>query len=305
MYKRSGIINLLKPPGVSSFKAIGRVKKILNHPKAGHTGTLDPRACGVLPICFGRATKVIPYLPEDDKEYIAEITLGKTTDTLDSEGTVLSESDKWLDLSLTEIKEAINKISEKKEQLPPMYSAVKKDGKRLYKIARQGKKVKRKARKINIKNAKITAINLPKIRIKIKCSKGTYIRSFARDLGDELNCGAYLTFLIRSKSGPFLLKNTYTYKMIEKEIAKNLDDFLLPMDQPLDYPKLTLKKTAYKKAINGAALDFDDFVDDNSIIENYENVLIYSNQNEFISINEVKKSKEKIKALRVFLIKSR
>lgn len=304
MYKRSGIINLLKPPGVSSFKAIGRVKKILNHPKAGHTGTLDPRACGVLPICFGRATKVIPYLPEEDKEYIAEITLGKTTDTLDSEGEILTENDKWLDLSINEIKEAVNKIASKKEQLPPMYSAVKIDGKRLYKIARKGQKVKRKTREVNIKDTEITFINLPKLRIKIRCSKGTYIRSFARDLGKELNCGAYLSFLIRSKSGPFLLKNTYTYKMIENEITEDKDDFLLPMDQPLDYPKLTLKNTAYKKAINGAVLVFDDFIEENKVIENYDKVLIYSNQGEFISINEVKKSKKKVKALRVFLIKS-
>ncbi|MGM0437448.1 MAG: tRNA pseudouridine(55) synthase TruB [Bacillota bacterium] len=304
MYKKKGIINLLKPPGVSSFKAIGRVKKILNHPKAGHTGTLDPRACGVLPICFGRATKVIPYLPEEDKEYIAEITLGKTTDTLDSEGTILSENDKWLDLSINEIKEAINKISNKKEQLPPMYSAVKKDGKRLYKIARKGEKIERETRKVNIKDTEITFINLPKLRLKIRCSKGTYIRSFARDLGEELNCGAYLSFLIRSKSGPFLLKNTYTYKMIEKEIDENKDDFLLPMDQPLDYPKLTLRKSAYKKAINGAILDFDDFKEKNDIIKGYEKVLVYSDNNEFISINEIKKNKEKVKALRVFRIKS-
>lgn len=304
MYRKKGIINLLKPPGVSSFKAIGRVKKILNHPKAGHTGTLDPRACGVLPICFGRATKVIPYLPEDDKEYIAEITLGITTDTLDSEGNITSRSNRWENLELNEIKNAIKKVSDKKQQLPPMYSAIKKDGKRLYKIARRGEKIDREARKINIKKTNITAVNLPKIRIKINCSKGTYIRSFARDLGKELNCGAYLSFLIRSKSGPFLLKNTYTYKMIEKGIDENKDDFLLTMDQPLNYPKLTLRKSAYKKAINGAILDFDDFKEKNDIIKNYEKVLVNSDKNEFISINEIKKSKEKVKALRVFLIKS-
>lgn len=304
MYREKGIVNLLKPPGVSSFKAIGRVKKIIDHPKAGHTGTLDPRACGVLPICFGRATKVIPYLPEDDKEYIAEITFGKTTDTLDSEGDIISTNNKWKNLKLNEIKRAIKKISDKKEQLPPMYSAVKIDGKRLYKIARKGEKVERNFRKINIKEATIIAINLPKIRIKINCSKGTYIRSFARDLGEVLNCGAYLSFLIRSKSGPFLLKDTYTYKMIEKEIAENRDDFLLAMDKPLNYPKLTLKKSAYKKAINGAVLNFEDFIEDNIKIKKYNEVLVYSDKEEFISINEVKEAKEKVKALRVFRIKS-
>lgn len=303
MYDQSGIINLLKPPGVSSFKAIGRVKKILDHPKAGHTGTLDPRACGVLPICFGRATKVIPYLPEKNKEYIAEITLGKTTDTLDSEGTILTKNDKWQDLSFTEIKQAINKVSSMNEQIPPMFSAVKIDGKRLYKIARKGKKVKREVREININDTTITSINLPKLRLKINCSKGTYIRSFVRDLGEELNCGAYLSFLIRSKSGPFLLNNTYTYKMIEKNISKNKNEFLIPMDQPLKYPKLTLKEKAYKKAINGAVLDFEDFKENKNWIENIEKALIYSKQGEFISINEVKKE-EKVKALRVFRIKS-
>jgi len=304
MYRKKGIINLLKPPGVSSFKAIGRLKKILDHPKAGHTGTLDPRACGVLPICFGRATKVIPYLPEKDKEYFAEITFGKTTDTLDGEGDIISESKDWKKISRDQIKNEIYKISNMDEQLPPMYSAVKKDGKRLYKFARHGEKVKRKPRKINIKNVDIIAINLPKIRIKIKCSKGTYIRSIARDLGQELGCGAYLSFLIRSKSGPFSLKNTYTYKDIKKELENDKDDFLLAMDKPLDYPELILKKSAYKKAINGAVLDFADFKKENDKIKKYQKVLIYSHQGEFISINEVQSSKKQVKALRVLRIKS-
>ena len=298
MFRKKGIVNLLKPPGISSFGAIGRLKKLIDHPKAGHTGTLDPRACGVLPVCFGKATKVIPYLPEGDKEYIAEITLGKVTNTLDAEGDILSENSSWKDLTITDIKKSLNKFIGNIDQIPPMFSAVKQDGKRLYKLARKGKNVKRKTRSISIENIDVLAINLPRFRIKIRCSRGTYIRSLARDIGEDLGCGAYLSFLIRSKSGPFLLKDAVSYKMIEKQINEDKDDFIYSLDWPLDYPGFNLKKFAYKKAINGTKLYFSDFKEDEKLIKNNEIILVYSDSGEFISINEVRE--KKLKPLRVF-----
>ncbi len=298
MFRKKGIVNLLKPPGISSFGAIGRFKKLIDHPKAGHTGTLDPRACGVLPVCFGRATKVIPYIPEGDKEYIAEITLGKVTDTLDAEGDILFESNSWKDLTVANIKDSLKKFIGNIDQIPPMYSAVKQDGKRLYKLARKGKNVERKTRSIKIENIDVLAIDLPRFRIKIKCSRGTYIRSVARDIGKDLGCGAFLSFLIRSKSGPFVLKDAVSYKMIKKQITENKDDFIYPLDWPLEYPGFNLKKSAYKKAINGTKLYFSDFKENEKLIKDNEIILVYSDSEEFISINEVRE--KKLKPLRVF-----
>ena len=298
MFRKKGIVNLLKPPGISSFGAIGRLKKLINHPKAGHTGTLDPRACGVLPVCFGRATKVIPYLPEGNKEYIAEITLGKVTNTLDAEGDILSENNSWENLNVANIDDSLKRYIGNIEQIPPMYSAVKLDGKRLYKLARKGKNVKRKTRSIKIKNIDLIAFDLPRFRIKIRCSRGTYIRALARDIGEDLGCGAYLSFLIRSKSGPFLLKDAVSYKMIEKQINEDKDDFISSLDCPLDYPGFSLKKSAYKKAINGTKLYFSDFKENKKVIKDNEIILVYSDSGEFISINKVRD--KELKPLRVF-----
>lgn len=298
MFRKNGIISLIKPPGITSFGAIGKLKKIMDHPKAGHTGTLDPRACGVLPVCFGKATKVIPYLPEEKKEYIAEITLGTSTNTLDAEGEVISKNNNWKNLNENEIINCIKSFKGEIKQVPPMFSAIKQDGERLYKKARKGKKVKRKERKITIYNLKIISIESKRVRFKVSCSKGTYIRSLARDIGKKLGVDAYLSFLIRTKSGPFTLNKSFTYNMIEKQIFENKDDFLYSLDWPLNYPEYILKNESYKKAINGAILNFFDFKADRNNLIKENKISVYSDEGEFISINEVKEYK--IKALRVF-----
>jgi len=298
LYRKKGIINLIKPPGITSFGAIGKLKKLMNHPKAGHTGTLDPRACGVLPVCFGKATKVIPYLPEGIKEYIAEITLGTTTNTLDAEGEILTQNNKWNNLNEDEIINCVNSFEGEIKQVPPMFSAVKQDGERLYKKARKGKKIKRKKRKVSIYKINIISIEAKRVRFKVSCSRGTYIRSLAHDIGEKLGVGAYLSFLIRTRSGPFNLKKAFTYNMIEKQISENKDDFLFSLDWPLNYPKFALKEESYKKAINGAILNFFDFKADRNTLIKEDKISVYSHNGEFISINEVKSNK--IKALRVF-----
>lgn len=298
MFREKGIINLLKPPGTSSFGAIGRLKKLMDHPKAGHTGTLDPRASGVLPVCFGRATKVIPYLPEAKKEYIGEFTLGKTTNTLDKEGELVSKDESWKELSIDEIRDGLDEFVGEIEQIPPMYSAIKHNGKRLYKLARKGEKIKRKARSVTINSIELISVDLPLLRVKIGCSRGTYIRSLARDIGEKLGCGAYLSFLIRTKSGPFSIKNAVTYKMIESKIKEDQDDFIFSIDWPLVYPEIFVEKRSDKKAVNGAALILDDLKKTPENLEKSDRFLVYSSSRSFVSINEF--NGKKFKPLRVF-----
>ena len=170
MSSNKGIINLIKPVGITSFQAVKEVKKIINVKKAGHTGTLDLLATGVLPICFGRATKVIQYLNETKKEYIAEITIGKTTETLDREGKIVSKTNKWRSLTDIEIKEVVNSFIGEIKQIPPMYSAVHHNGKRLYKLARKGKEVKREPRNITVFYIEILKIDLKNFS-KVKLDK--------------------------------------------------------------------------------------------------------------------------------------
>jgi len=281
-----GIINLIKPVGITSFQAVKEVKKIINVKKAGHTGTLDLLATGVLPICFGRATKVIQYLNETKKEYIAEITIGKTTETLDREGKIVSKTNKWRSLTDIEIKEVVNSFIGEIKQIPPMYSAVHHNGKRLYKLARKGKEVKREPRNITIFYIEILKIDLPIIKLKIGCSKGTYIRALAKDIGDKLKVGAYLSFLIRTKSGPFDIEEAITFKEIKKNI-NNLDEFVSSLDFFLDYPSLNIKPESEKRAVNGVALREYDFVNEIKDYKKGNLILIYGPDNKFISINKV------------------
>jgi tRNA pseudouridine55 synthase len=286
MSDKMGIINVLKPPGMSSFHVVNWIKKNMDIAKVGHTGTLDPRATGVLPVCIGRATKVISHLPEGSKEYIAELRLGKVTDTLDAEGEVVHSSDKWQLLKKSEISRVVNNYIGDLAQIPPMFSAIKYNGKRLYKIARKGEEIEREPRHIKINDIKILSIKLPKVRIKVRCSKGTYIRSLARDIGEELNCGAYLSFLIRTASGPFQIINSYTLRQLSYFDDEQDYSFIIPPDNPLVYKSLNIKNSAYKKAINGTYLNKFDFVTWPDLKDG-EKVLVYSNDGQFISVSEI------------------
>lgn len=301
MSNEPGIINVLKPPGMTSFDVVGYTKKVLQIKKAGHTGTLDPAAAGVLPICLHRATKIIPYLPEEKKEYIAKIKLGEETDTLDADGEIIKSDNNWLNLTGASVEKAVNKFLGEIKQKPPIYSAVKVKGKRLYHYARndEKEKVDIEERPVTIYNIKVLKTDLPFIKIKIKCSKGTYVRSLARDIGVELETCAHLNTLLRTASGPFKLKDTVLINEITKE---NLDNILIPMDKPFDYRKLYVKDYAYKYAINGTKLLSKNFKNWPLDITIGERLLIYG-KDQFISISEVKKDDEDdiyIQPLRVF-----
>ncbi|HEX4451336.1 MAG TPA: tRNA pseudouridine(55) synthase TruB [Kofleriaceae bacterium] len=200
----NGILVLDKPAGTSSAAAVERVKRVLGASRAGHGGTLDPIATGVLAICLGEATKLAGYLLADDKAYEAEAILGVATDTLDRTGVVTDTRD-WQSITRERIERAIAGRRGEHDQVPPMYSALKKGGVSLYKLARRGETIEREPRRVRIDRLELIALELPRIKLEIACSKGTYIRSLVADLGADLGCGAHLAELRRTKSGRFTI----------------------------------------------------------------------------------------------------
>ena len=189
----NGLINVYKEPGFTSMDAVAVLRGILKQKKIGHTGTLDPAAEGVLMVCLGNATKLCTFLEDKDKEYECRMLLGVTTDTEDTTGTVLEKKD--VDCNEEEIVEAIKSFLGDIKQIPPMYSALKKDGKKLYELAREGKVIEREARDIKIFRIDIKEINIPYVTFTVHCSKGTYIRSLCRDIGEKLGCGGCMAQL--------------------------------------------------------------------------------------------------------------
>ncbi|SIQ08937.1 tRNA pseudouridine(55) synthase TruB [Halanaerobium kushneri] len=278
----NGTANILKPPGISSFAFIKSLRWLLDEKKAGHTGTLDPAAAGVLGVCFGKATKTIPFLDDSRKEYICEMKLGTRTDSLDLEGQVIREDLNWNYLSSAEVEAAIISFKGKQQQIPPMYSALHYEGKRLYQLARRGIVVDRKSREVEIFNLEVLEINLPLIRFKAEVSRGTYIRSLVRDIGEKLNTNAVMTFLLRTKSGPFLLENSVTYEQIEKMGP----DILLKPYEPLKLPRYTIKDEEYQRAENGNYLIKENFVESELKIEVGEYFLLFSESGKFLAISQ-------------------
>jgi tRNA pseudouridine55 synthase len=209
-----GVVILDKPKGVTSQRAVERVKKILKVKCAGHTGTLDPFATGVLPICLGESTKVIPFLDEDFKEYEAVLKLGIETDTMDEMGNVINEK-KVGDLDENEVRRVLMKFMGEIRQIPPMFSALKKDGVRLYSLARQGKEVPRSPRTVVIRELNLLDLNPPFIRFFVRCSRGTYVRVLGSDIGKELGLGGHLVELRRIKSGAFGIEGAVSMEDME------------------------------------------------------------------------------------------
>ena len=209
------ILNINKPAGWTSFDVVAKLRGILKVKRIGHTGTLDPDATGVLPICVGKATKLVELLTADTKEYAATMKLGITTDTQDASGSVL-ETHSTDGVTEDDVRRVIAGFIGEIQQIPPMYSAVKVDGKRLYELARQGKEVERKPRTVSLHNIIIVNINLGagEIELKIECSKGTYIRTLCADIGEKLGCGAHMKSLVRTRSGSFKIEQTLTIEDI-------------------------------------------------------------------------------------------
>ncbi|MCK5360317.1 MAG: tRNA pseudouridine(55) synthase TruB [Gammaproteobacteria bacterium] len=223
-----GILLYDKEIGLSSNRALQQVKRLLNARKAGHTGSLDPLASGLLPICFGEATKLSQYLLDSDKRYLTTFKLGETTTTGDGEGEVVDKTP--VNVTLQQLKQGIARFTGIIEQIPPMYSALKKDGQPLYKLARQGIEVERKPRSVEIFELNLISFDGESVELDVHCSKGFYIRSLAVDLGEELGCGAHVTKLRRTAVGKFLIEDSIG--MEDLSAMNNLEQHeqLLPLD---------------------------------------------------------------------------
>ena len=236
-----GFVNLDKPCGLSSNQALQQVKKLFNAAKAGHTGSLDPLASGVLPICFGHATRLSGMLLDADKSYQAGITLGITTTTGDREGEIITRKDFVPDKS--QIQTVLQQFEGDSTQIPPMYSALKKNGQPLYKLARKGVVVAREPRPIHIERVQLLSFEYPHLNIMVTCSKGTYIRTLAEDIGRALGCGAHLHALRRTRAGGFEIGQSVSLAQLQQaRETENLGQYVLPLDTPLQkWPLLRLE----------------------------------------------------------------
>lgn len=261
---KNGIINVYKEPGFTSFDVVAKLRGILHEKKIGHTGTLDPEAAGVLVVCVGNATKVCDLLTDLDKTYDAVIHLGITTDTEDSTGKILSDrTDEATRLSEEKVQNAIMGFVGEYAQIPPMYSARKVGGKKLYELARAGIEVERKARNVSIYSIEITQTNLPYVWIRVHCSKGTYIRTLCADIGDRLGVGGCMKSLERTQVGKFLKSDSWSLSEIEKHAKNNdFERILLPPALLFtDLPMLKIKPEAFKLLQNGNKLLASDFTE--------------------------------------------
>lgn len=252
----NGFVCLDKPQGITSFVAAAKVRRIFGEKKTGHTGTLDPLATGVLPVAFGSATRFIELIPDHDKAYRATFLLGKSTDTLDITGNVLCQSK--VTVKKEDVEAVLPGFLGESMQLPPMYSALKKDGVRLYELARQGKEVERERRKINIFSLGLVGQNANEYTIEVSCSAGTYIRSLIADIGEKLGCPAVMTALTRTKANGIPLGKCVTIEELER--LKNEDrlmEAVIPVDELLSYPSVFVTKPQAIRFSNGGELDLD------------------------------------------------
>ncbi len=274
----NGIINVNKPLGITSHDVVYRLRKILGIKKIGHTGTLDPDASGVLPMCVGKGTKLAEYLTAKDKQYLAVLKLGAFTDTQDASGEIIESFD--VTATEEEIRDAIKGFVGDIMQIPPMYSAIKVDGKKLYELAREGKTVEREPRQVTVKSIEIKNIDMETntVEMLVDCSKGTYIRTLCNDIGMVLGCGGYMAALHRTKSGRFDIKNSFTLDEIEKMAGENDFSFMVSVGEALsEYEKIVLADKNAQRVRNGIKISVEGLNDD-------EIYRVFDEQGEFLAL---------------------
>jgi len=243
----AGILNIDKPSGITSHDVINRVRRLAQMRRVGHAGTLDPLATGVLLVCLGRATRLVEYLTGQPKTYESVIRMGQTTDTYDAEGAITAE--RPITFTEADLAQAITRFQGEIEQVPPMYSAVKQAGQPLYKLARQGKEVERPSRRVTIYKLEVLNWQPPFLSLRIVCSKGTYIRSLAHDLGEMLGCGGHIAALRRAAVGDFRLDTAVSLNDLTSD---NLENYLLPMDTAVSHlPRLDLPEPEASQLLMG------------------------------------------------------
>ncbi|WP_294129424.1 tRNA pseudouridine(55) synthase TruB [uncultured Clostridium sp.] len=288
----NGILNIFKPKGMSSFDVVRVVKKVAKTGKVGHTGTLDPEATGVLPVCIGRATKIIDYIMDSEKVYEVTFKLGIRTTTYDLEGEVLEERD-TSNLRDEDILGVVKDFIGEYSQVPPMYSALKQNGVRLYELARKGIEVEREGRLIKIYNIEDVKINNPYVSMKVTCSKGTYIRSLCYDIGEKLGVFATMTELNRSKTSVFSQEKSININDLTEE---NIEDYIVTMEEALSkYEAIIVHGKYVKLLVNGVRVADNRFTKDKII--NNTLYRVYDENNNFIGLGERNNAGFKIEKL--------
>ena len=296
----NGIINVYKEKGFTSFDVVAKMRGIFHQKKIGHTGTLDPDAEGVLPVCLGKATRVCDLLTDKDKEYEAVLLLGQETDTQDISGEVLNQAE--VTCSPEKVEETILSFVGDYMQVPPMYSALKVNGQKLCDLARKGVTVARQPRQVKIFDIQILEISLPEVRMKVHCSKGTYIRTLCQDIGSKLGCYGCMKSLLRTRVSEFTLENAYRLSELE-DMVRNTEEtenysFVQSVDRVfLNYPAVSVKKEAGKMIRNGNRIPVS-FVQEK---EYPQTVRLYDNQGLFVGLYSFKQTENDYKPIKIFM----
>ncbi len=279
----NGIIVINKEAGFTSHDVVAKMRGILHEKKIGHTGTLDPDAVGVLPVCIGNATKLCDMFTDKDKEYETVLCLGKTTDTQDISGKVLSETPVFVTPEETE--EVIRGFIGDYDQIPPMYSALKVNGKKLYELARQGKEIERKARRVHIDEIEIYSMELPKVLMRVACTKGTYIRTLCADIGESLKVGGVMEALKRTRVGNFSIDEAVTLSELEKiRDEGRLDSIIIPVERFFEDRRELLAKPEYDKALENGNCIFPTQLMDREYLPEGEWVRMKKSDKTFVGI---------------------
>lgn len=293
-----GFINIYKEQGYTSFDVVAKLRGILKQKKIGHTGTLDPMAEGVLLVCLGSATKMCDLLTEKNKTYTCTMLLGKTSDTEDVTGVMTDVTDVYPDENT--VRAAVMSFVGDYMQIPPMYSAIKVNGKKLYELARAGQVIEREPRPVTIHGITIQSVELPRVTFDVSCSKGTYIRSLCRDIGEKLGCGAVMEKLVRTEVKGFTIEESLTLDAVEKARDDGtLMQHVLTTDKLMpDIPELHISAKGAKLLANGNKLSADSFVENQIYMDTY--VKVYDENGRFVALYEYSDEKRQYVPFKMF-----
>jgi len=294
----NGIINVYKEAGYTSHDVVAKLRGILKQKKIGHTGTLDPDATGVLPVCLGKGTKLCDMLTATDKTYEAVLRLGIATDTQDISGTVIKQGD--VSVKEAEIRECIEGFVGEQMQIPPMYSALKVNGKKLYELARAGKEIEREPRKVIFRSIEIINIALPKVTLKVTCSKGTYIRTLCHDIGEKLGCYGCMESLIRTQVGVFQIEDSRTLCEIEAIMLNGkLDELVRTVDSMFgEFLQITMKPEYESRAYNGNYFAPEHI--EGEFEGKTKSVRVYDSKGDFVGLYQYQEPQQIFKLIKMF-----
>ena len=295
----NGIINIYKERGYTSFDVVARLRGICRQKRIGHTGTLDPDATGVLPVCLGNATSLCDLLTDKTKEYETVLLLGITTDTQDMTGTVLGRKD--VNLNEADVVSCIDQFTGDIEQIPPMYSAIKIDGRRLYELAREGRTIERKERPVTIHSIDILSMDLPRVTMRITCSRGTYIRTLCNDIGERLGCGGTMENLVRIRSGDFRIENAATLDEVQKWADEgDLSGHIMSVEDVFgDCGSIRMNPPADKLLHNGNTVRKTDMADNTDSAK--ERFRVYDSEGTFYGVYDYDRGRKLYRPFKMFI----